>query len=672
MMKKLLLLFTLVYGFGPNIQAQVNANAGPDLEICFLDTLKMTGSGLQTGDTGTYQWKDLVYGNVLANTANLTLRMNNPSTRSFELRVQKTKNKITYTDYDTVQIAINALPTFTFAGLPTRCYNDGAIQLTKIPFVKAYSGDKTQATTDVRYFQRFKSPSWITGGPVGADPYVYDYPKYISNSSVPKIGFRDTICYDYTDYKACYNKECKPIKINPNPIVDLVNQDVCMRKCSVLLNPLALKPFSKVGGIQTFVCIGVPSQSSIDPSSVISINNSVTPPNATLNIQGAFLASSNRKYTIEYQFKDAITGCSGFDTAEIHVLADERNYLKPSPKACINQGEVFLDSFVHDSATGQTLYGGYWKVLSFNGSRDRSNPSIARKLDSSVSGGHVFHPIVGAGTYCIRYSDTSRCALDDSLYLIVNGLPIVQINAQDTICAADSFLALQNIKPIGPYGDWSGPGVVGRQFHTSISPQTALYHSFKVQYNYTHPLTQCSSGDSLDIVVQSTPIVHYVVQELANSRYDVWLGTDSVSMLDNFKLKTRWIFSNGDTTDGATGMAHFDDTGSYYAVVSSESGLCRVSDTIYFRITGRVSSVGELQNASSIKLFPNPAHDELNIRSMSSGLVNIYDVNGRKLIQAEIQANADLKLNIQSLFSGLYILELRIGSSVTQQKLIVE
>jgi hypothetical protein len=191
-MKKILTACFILFVFISKSQAQATANAGLDIELCYLDTLNAIGSGLNTGDTGTYQWKDLVSGVVYSNTSLLKLRIIYQTNRSFELRVQRVKNKKTYTAYDTMFVIVNALPTFMYAGLPPRCYDDGAINLTNIPLVKAFSGDKTISTTDVHYYQK-KTPSWISGGPVGSNPYIYNYKNFIQNGSVPKTGFRDTI-----------------------------------------------------------------------------------------------------------------------------------------------------------------------------------------------------------------------------------------------------------------------------------------------------------------------------------------------------------------------------------------------------------------------------------------------------------------------------------------------
>jgi len=235
-MKTLLLLFTAFSFFC--LKSQVTADAGSDMEICIYDTLKKSGSGLSPGDTGSYRWRNLNSGGIVSNSQLLLLKINIPGPVKFELEVQKTSNGQTYTDRDTFELTVNLLPSFVFKGIPPRCYYDGAIQLT-IQRIAVGKAGYNPAITDssLRYYQN-RSQSWITGGPAGVNPYVYEFDKFINNNQLPVSGARDTICYDYKDPKGCYNKECKPVRLNGNPTVVLRDNSVfCQTQgCLRLIN----------------------------------------------------------------------------------------------------------------------------------------------------------------------------------------------------------------------------------------------------------------------------------------------------------------------------------------------------------------------------------------------------------------------------------------------------
>lgn len=90
--------------------AQVTADAGVNKEICFYDTLTLTGSGLNPGDTGTYSWQDLNSLAIYSNTNPLRIAFSDSGKRRFVLTLEKISRGITYTDQDTVVVFVNALP----------------------------------------------------------------------------------------------------------------------------------------------------------------------------------------------------------------------------------------------------------------------------------------------------------------------------------------------------------------------------------------------------------------------------------------------------------------------------------------------------------------------------------------------------------------------------------
>jgi hypothetical protein len=86
--------------------------------------------------------------------------------------------------------------------------------------------------------------------------------------------------------------------------------------------------------------------------------------------------------------------------------------------------------------------------------------------------------------------------------------------------------------------------------------------------------------------------------------------------------------------------------------------------------TVKVKVMDNLRSNESILLYPNPAHDILNVRltSDSNGTVkvNIYDMNG-KLVHAsqmEKQQNyIDQPIDVNRLAGGMYVLQAVIGSN---------
>lgn len=484
----------------------VVAIAKPDREICIHDTLKVLGSRKPKGYSKQVVWKDLGTGATMANDSSFKIKIGTMTERNYEMYLRVTQSGKTCEDWDTLNVLVNALPTFQFNNIPPRCYADGAINLTQNQIAKASSGDKTKTESDLRYFQKYKKPSWITGGPVGVNSFVYDFPQFITNDKVPQTGLRDTICYEYRDYKGCYNQECKPVRLNPNPGVELKSGIFCQRAGIITLDKLVVKPFVKSGGIQTFRCIGVPMGSDVDPASIV-MPLPTFPVTTGLDPGQEGENEKTGDYIVEYCFKDALTGCQTCDTTTVTVIRLPEIQFELLPRLCVNHPLLTLDSFAHDKGSGKRFLEGYWSTVAFAGSRDMSNPNTANKINNSIKNQKVFDLSYGPGQFLVKLTDTSSgCPVTDSMEVIVNGLPKIEIEVPDTVCSSSSAFELVNINPNGPVGKWSGPGVTGRQFDPSISPKTKQYEGkYMLKYEYTNPLTGCSASDSQSLLIQSQP-----------------------------------------------------------------------------------------------------------------------------------------------------------------------
>ncbi|WP_458629227.1 T9SS type A sorting domain-containing protein [Winogradskyella sp. PC D3.3] len=77
----------------------------------------------------------------------------------------------------------------------------------------------------------------------------------------------------------------------------------------------------------------------------------------------------------------------------------------------------------------------------------------------------------------------------------------------------------------------------------------------------------------------------------------------------------------------------------------------------------------------NFKLFPNPTKNEVNIQLATShfttGNINIYNIQGKAILKQITFEENTSTIDISSLESGLYFVELTIGNTATVQKLIV-
>ncbi len=493
-LKYILLLSFLLFS-KIQLKAQVVADAGFDKELCINDSLVVEGKGLSSSDTGTYQWKDLSNNSIISNNRFLKLKTIVVGSKLFELKVTKTKNTITYTDYDTFELITNSLPQFSGFSIGFVCFNDGPINLTSSSglVTKVGVGNSTIVSNDsVRFFQ-YKNPSWVSGGP----PYIYNF----TNATIPFIGLNDSIWFEYTDLKGCYNKGSKKIKLYPNPPAELKTNTFCQKTGLITLDNLIVKPIAsdRIGAIQTFKCLKVPNGSGVDKDAVVWKDESVFPP---FYVMDPGQVGENQKigdYQIEYCLTNSITGCKTCDSIWINVARLPEIKFEQVSNFCESSDLIALDSFVYDSLTKKRFVNGFWEIIEYNGSRNVSN------IKNGVSNGRFFNslPSLKSGSYLFKFTDiSSGCDVSDSILIQYDTFVNIIFQVPDTIYSnQDSVLFLSNFRDKKDI-NWFGEAIRkdGMLFLNQINFENQKSIKRGYLFCYTNPNNLCVSCDTLVVV----------------------------------------------------------------------------------------------------------------------------------------------------------------------------
>ncbi|MDC8003193.1 T9SS type A sorting domain-containing protein [Aureisphaera galaxeae] len=95
------------------------------------------------------------------------------------------------------------------------------------------------------------------------------------------------------------------------------------------------------------------------------------------------------------------------------------------------------------------------------------------------------------------------------------------------------------------------------------------------------------------------------------------------------------------------------------------------------RLTGddcEILSIDSFENAFEFALFPNPANNNVSISFLGGQTINaqvtVYDITGRLVSQAEFSTQTEVNLDLSSLNSGTYIVQIEdneTGSNTTKQ-----
>lgn len=160
-------------------------------------------------------------------------------------------------------------------------------------------------------------------------------------------------------------------------------------------------------------------------------------------------------------------GCTNTDSIAVTV------YALPEVVAAVSADTICFGSSVIFTGSGAMTY--VWN----NGVQD-----------------NVSYTPTATSSYNVTGTDGNGCSDSASLTVIVNPLPVVQLQlTQDTACLTAGSIVLMGSSPAG--GTWSGPGVNGNTF----DPVAAGTGMITIVYMYMDSITGCSASaiDSMQV-----------------------------------------------------------------------------------------------------------------------------------------------------------------------------
>lgn len=169
-----------------------------------------------------------------------------------------------------------------------------------------------------------------------------------------------------------------------------------------------------------------------------------------------------------------------------------------------------------------------------------------------------------------------------------------------------------------------------------------------------------------------------------NENYDVanygLAASATVSSLDTVATFTNtsvgattyaWDFGDGNTSTTTSPVHEYAAAGTYTVTLTATNGVCEAVDSFDVVIT--VVGLEEITSIASVKLFPNPASDnvnvELNLKENSNITLSIVDNSG-KIVYTEntslVEGKTIQSLNTSSLKAGYYNVVISAENSVAK------
>ena len=150
-------------------------------------------------------------------------------------------------------------------------------------------------------------------------------------------------------------------------------------------------------------------------------------------------------------------------------------------------------------------------------------------------------------------------------------------------------------------------------------------------------------------------------------KYGVDLSSDFVYMMYDTDTVFSWPWSlDGSGNTGLVQIGAMDFYG--YDLYSAGNVRLYVDDVKFENIVNVATK--DLKESSSLKMFPNPVSDVLNIRtSKTMKTAKILDMSG-SVIKSYNVNDRNFQINVENLASGLYYIQMNFGTSIAVRKFV--
>lgn len=372
--------------------------------------------------------------------------------------------------------------------------------------------------------------------------------------------------------------------------------------------------------------------------------------NRTLGHDSILSVTQANVYVLEVS--DSL-GCMRRDTVRTYV---DKSWVPKDTATCSGK-DIFIE--LTNSKPAPTYY---WtdkstdtSQISYIGSKRLLSPSNDRYYSIKRT-----YEIEGAS-----------CTTYDSFKVKVHPLPKVSISPKTVnACPKQGSIILQGAPA---NGNWTGPGISPTRTNVKLDISSSASGVYKYVYQYVDA-NQCISEDTSTITMRPTPVAAFSTSDTV-----IAVG-DSVTFINNSKPqkhgKALWKVGNPAlaTDSGDTAVITFLTAGSYPVTLIMVDTLTGCADTLVKNNKVRVyNGIGGVHQ-SRVRLYPNPASDQVWIEledKGKQGMLKLFDASGRLIVQHTVKANKE-HLNLEDLSDGVYYWNVIMEGETAVGKLVIQ
>jgi len=333
------------------------------------------------------------------------------------------------------------------------------------------------------------------------------------------------------------------------------------------------------------------------------------------------------------------------------------------------------------------------------------------------------------GTYFVNVTNANGCSSVDSVDVVINPLPVVNLGADTAQCGGSVTF------------DAGNPGMDYNWYNSTTAQTLTIFSSDTVSVTVTNPLTGCISSDMVVVNIGQPPVVDLgsdttqcagivtldagntgatfmwsdltTAQTLAVSTsgsYAVAVSNsfgctaaDTINVIINplpvmgllpFTSPECVQVSSINLTGGTPAGGVYSGTtvsGSTFSPTAAGVGVYVITYTVTDATTGCQNSssqnilindctgITENELANGINVYPNPANGMVNIAvsnpDFSALTISVVDLQGKQVyssVEKGITAGYNKQIDLNGFAKGIYYIKLSSDASMAIKKLIIQ
>lgn len=326
-----------------------------------------------------------------------------------------------------------------------------------------------------------------------------------------------------------------------------------------------------------------------------------------------------------------INGCSNTDTVFVAVYALPLVNAGPDENVCMGDS-------VHLNATGGISY--VWD----------SHPSL-----SDLDIPNPWASPIASHTYTVTAEDANGCVNSDDVTVSVIPPPAISAGSDVSICEGDStqLNASGGVIYVWDFDPTLSNFLIGDPWASPVVTTTYIVEGTDA--------FGCSNTDEVTVSVNPTPTAPVLTRE------DIYI-------ISSIPVGNQWYHESGELvgeTNDSLNYVEIGLNGEYWVVFTDEFGCSVESDRIDNAIFITDVSIVENQTSFNVQVYPNPAHDLLNIAfDGEMDQIRILTLDGKEVYRDTNVQPGIYQVGLNDLSAGTYLIQLVKDGNMVVKKLV--